>query len=60
MKQNQKFEEKLESIRKTLGVPVIFRVGMKKPGVYDLIDIQVFNEEDLKEEVEEVKLSYVG
>ncbi len=55
---NLRIEEKLKAVRKALGTPVIFRVGMKDTNTYDLIDMQVFPEEE--EEQPDEKIWYVG
>ena len=53
------FEKKLESIRREIGETVIFSIGMNKSNKFDIIGIQVFPEDDKKEETPEV-ISYVG
>ncbi len=53
------FEKKLEKVRKTLNVPVIFSVGMNKANKYDILDIKVFPNEEYNEEETE-SISYIG
>ena len=47
--------KKLNKIRKEINQPVIFKIGVKEKGKFDLLDIECFGDSDDDGEVEVLK-----